>query len=611
VLLLAAVALAAEPAVLTADRVVWSGGVATAVGSVEVMAGDDRVVGETATWTDDRITVHQGTWSREGVGDVTFERAEVDLKTRGGTLDAAVIRTGSQRAAGEFTWTERDTLKGTAVTWTPCACDGRSAWGVSAQRIELSPGEWVAFGPGFIRVLDVPVIPVPGGKLPLSRRSGLLWPRVGTGEDGVVVAQPLYLTLGRSADVTLTPELRTKRSERMLTETRYAMRGGTGQLIAVGGRDRLTKTPRAAASWTHQWASGDWWAATQGALTTDTTYAQDYGDSFLDRMLPVRETRALIGHAFVELTANAFQSATDTRQELAGLRIRPRLLDLPGGVVATADVRARAIRGAGYSGGAGLSTGHLGLFATAERPTLAGPILINPAAALFSRTITAAPHGGRWSWGAASLDVGVPAWRAGTAFERLEPIVQVGAVADLGVPWDGALDHLPPTGPVWASAGLGYRRTGRGLLELSSTVRATPDALTTHLDGTVRSGPFSLSSQLEGLEELQLGAVTAGLRPKHLALDVAWVWLSAQRAQTAEPLHQLRTAGTLDLGTWQVGGGLLTDVRGAFPLSRTARLGWRHPTGCVALAVDARFDADRDLPDTGLSVDINPAPRSR
>ena len=40
--------------------------------------------------------------------------------------------------------------------------------------------------------------------------------------------------------------------------------------------------------------------------------------------------------------------------------------------------------------------------------------------------------------------------------------------------------------------------------------------------------------------------------------------------------------------------------------SHAALVGWRHPTGCVALGATARFDRDRDLPDVRVQATILP-----
>lgn len=94
------------------------------------------------------------------------------------------------------------------VDFTPCACRPGHApsWSLTAKRASIAQGQgaWL-FWPT-LHIKGVPVLPLPVIYLPLGRRrTGLLAPGFGwSGRSGFHIEEPLYLTLGRSYDATLT-----------------------------------------------------------------------------------------------------------------------------------------------------------------------------------------------------------------------------------------------------------------------------------------------------------------------------------------------------------------------------------------------------------------------
>ena len=107
---------------------------------------------------------------------------------------------------------------------TPCHCqDGsRAPLSVTAARANVTPGERATVFLPVFRILDVPVAVAPVWVVPLKPRlSGLLFPQVRL-QDGLWVQQPLYLTLGDSADITVAPGVVTQRGPRLYVEGRAA-----------------------------------------------------------------------------------------------------------------------------------------------------------------------------------------------------------------------------------------------------------------------------------------------------------------------------------------------------------------------------------------------------
>ncbi|MCY1078372.1 LPS-assembly protein LptD [Archangium lansingense] len=93
-------------------------------------------------------------------------------------------------------------------SFTPCDCNVLTpTWRITTRGAEVKPGESASFTLPMVQVYGVPVLVAPWLYIPLSKRaSGLLMPEVtGSGLSGLQVDQPLFLTLGESYDLTLSP----------------------------------------------------------------------------------------------------------------------------------------------------------------------------------------------------------------------------------------------------------------------------------------------------------------------------------------------------------------------------------------------------------------------
>ncbi|HYH97636.1 LPS-assembly protein LptD [Hyalangium sp.] len=94
------------------------------------------------------------------------------------------------------------------LAFTPCECGpGEPSWRVEASNASVVMGERAILTWPVVYVHSVPVFALPWLYLPLAeRRSGLLVPRPTTsGLNGFTLEQPVFFTLGRSYDLTLTP----------------------------------------------------------------------------------------------------------------------------------------------------------------------------------------------------------------------------------------------------------------------------------------------------------------------------------------------------------------------------------------------------------------------
>ncbi len=250
-------------AVLDAERIVYDKGrqAATAVGSVSLRllplpaqrgeVGRRPGEGQPIIVTADVVTVRfEGDEVREvyildgvalakkGVTPEALEQARTPAAAR--ALGKTVLRLeGNHLTRDGPRWTAD------ALTLVPCDCDfEHPSWKVrsstatldtEAERISvLSPTVWVK---------GVPVLWLPWLSLPTTdRQTGLLFPHPSfTALNGFGLEQPVFVTLGRSADVTLTPGLYTGgggvygvQGPRLGAELRYAPSRRTSGQATVG-----------------------------------------------------------------------------------------------------------------------------------------------------------------------------------------------------------------------------------------------------------------------------------------------------------------------------------------------------------------------------------------
>ncbi len=118
-----------------------------------------------------------------------------------------------------------DLYLGSDLTYTPCLSE-TPAWSIKADRLQIPLEGYGQAENARFQVKDMPVAYVPYLLFPakLKRQSGLLLPSIASSSDtGFSYGQPVYLTLGRSADITFTPTLLSRRGLLAAAEFRYVM----------------------------------------------------------------------------------------------------------------------------------------------------------------------------------------------------------------------------------------------------------------------------------------------------------------------------------------------------------------------------------------------------
>jgi LPS-assembly protein len=174
------------------------------------MAGAVRIIEGTAVLLCDRLELDR----RASVA--VMHRAVILVKT-GVTPDKlAACRTASglagagfnaMRFSGDRLVRDPDHYEVEGARFTACDCgDQAPSWEIRSARADIRPGEraWLTWPVLYLK--GIPVFLLPVAYLPLSeRRTGFLFPQVNySGRDGFVLSESLFVTLGESADSTLT-----------------------------------------------------------------------------------------------------------------------------------------------------------------------------------------------------------------------------------------------------------------------------------------------------------------------------------------------------------------------------------------------------------------------
>jgi LPS-assembly protein len=297
--LAAPAARAQEAATLVADRVeVRSATLLVAEGNVEVFWRGARLVAQRITYdrAADRLTIEGPIVLTDGEQTSFFaDSAELSTDLRDGLMRGArlVLAQRLQLAANEIARVEGRYTELSQVVASSCqVCpeDPVPLWSIRARRVIHDQQErQIYFEGAQLRVLDIPVAFLPRLRFPdptLERATGFLFPTLrSTSQLGTGLKVPYFVTLGRSADLLLTPYL----SSRTTTlELRYRQAFRTGRLSfagALSGDDILPGETR------YYVMGGGAFALPRGyrlsfglEAVSDDAYLVDYGYGDEDRL---------------------------------------------------------------------------------------------------------------------------------------------------------------------------------------------------------------------------------------------------------------------------------------------------------------------------------------
>lgn len=205
-------------------------------------------------------------------------------------------------------------LNQTSLTTCPPSDDGSCVWHLKSTRIHLDTHSGVgqAYNTS-LWFLGAPIFYTPYANFPLNdkRKSGFLYPSLGQKSDsGVHLTVPYYINWAPNYDLTLTPQIYTRRGFMLGSEFRYLTSRGHGQLQAsvlpadahfkdfqhqaeqehrFQSRDDSLKRLQDASDWRYalhyqdgfRW-SDHWLSDIHYSRVSDDYYIQDFGDSLIN-----------------------------------------------------------------------------------------------------------------------------------------------------------------------------------------------------------------------------------------------------------------------------------------------------------------------------------------
>ncbi len=259
VLLLPMNALAQDAATLIADRISISdgGNVVTASGNVEILHQGQRLLAQQLVYTrsTDEIQINGDFTVVETDGGVlTGQSAVLSRDFRRGIIQGArfVLEGQLQVAATEMNRVDgryNQLYKAVASSCRVCEHNPTPLWRIRARRVVHDQEErQLYFDDAWFEVAGLPVLYFPKLRFPdptLKRATGFLIPEIRTSSNlGVGLKFPYFVTLGKHADILLTPYVSAKTrtiEARFRREFTFGSVEATGAISVDGllGQDRL------------------------------------------------------------------------------------------------------------------------------------------------------------------------------------------------------------------------------------------------------------------------------------------------------------------------------------------------------------------------------------
>jgi len=204
------------------------------------------------------------------------------------------------------------------IAFTPCDCDPvKPSWRIKSLHADVMPGERALLTLPVIYIRGVPLLAFPWLYLPMAdRRSGLLIPRWGSARGSFFLEQPVFITLGRSYDATISPGYYFGGSDavgvkgpRLQTEFEYAPsvrtkgRATLDLIYDLAPRVAQDLTPIPGTQWGlrgsgkllhEQDLGGGFFDRVDASFVSDGLYAQSLSADLITRETPYTESTAAL-----------------------------------------------------------------------------------------------------------------------------------------------------------------------------------------------------------------------------------------------------------------------------------------------------------------------------
>ena len=278
-------------------------GVSALRGEVVLERGDQRLQADQVTlFRDDNLVVAEGS--------VRFDDATLGFSAANATMDLDADRTDlnqvqyklhASHARGAASSAQLDSNQQqthlTDVTYTTCPV-GNSDWQFKAREMDLDHQTGVGRARGVgLRFKNVPLFYLPYASFPLDdrRKSGLLFPSIGSSDDGGLdLALPIYWNIASNQDATFTPRFIADRGLMAQLEYRYLSENSFGELdLKYLHDDDQLDTHRSYSTFRSVSRLGSNWVADINLKhVSDNRFFEDLGDSLATSSISFVRSRA-------------------------------------------------------------------------------------------------------------------------------------------------------------------------------------------------------------------------------------------------------------------------------------------------------------------------------
>ena len=295
-------------------------------GNTSVMEGNVFVRQGARELTADLARINQVENRAELSGNVSFrepgvlligQRASVTMSEGAATIEEAefvIHESGLRGRASAIQLSNADSLSLVDGGFTSCE-PGNEQWYLKSDSVELNN----TTGLGTVKnatfeVLGVPVLYVPWLQFPIDdrRMTGMLFPELKVGSDGVDVSAPIYLNLAANYDATLTPRYIADRGAGLEVETRYMNRfQHTALSTAYWEQDKDYNDSRWLFGVQHRGGSNEaWYTKVDYQQVSDINYFRDLGTYGLD----IEAKTNLAQHTAVGYQTDIYHVGIETRK---------------------------------------------------------------------------------------------------------------------------------------------------------------------------------------------------------------------------------------------------------------------------------------------------------
>jgi len=273
-----------------------------AVGSVVVTQGDVRLTADRAALhkLSGRLTATGHVHLRDQEHDVWAEELTINVNT-----ESVLVVNGKIFLKETGTWLRGRLLQRFSEThyrvqdgtFTNCEADDGQIpdWSFSFQDVDVERGDSVFAKNTWLNIRNQPVLPVPVLRYPMpnARKTGFLVPTIGFDNVlGVQYRQGFYWALSPSQDLTIAPQILTKRGQGGDMRYRYVLnRRSRGQWLINAFNDTDAKQSRAQVTGAHvHRAQDDLLIQAKVNYATDRRLLRDLSASGISRALPSQES---------------------------------------------------------------------------------------------------------------------------------------------------------------------------------------------------------------------------------------------------------------------------------------------------------------------------------